>query len=118
MSLASLSVARGSRVYLQEHCLNYTRELESKEKYKLCIWPEHCLVGTPGHAVVPEINDAIQQWCRQQKKMISYVHKSENQLTEMYSVIEAEVEIPTDPSTRTNKALLSRLKIADQVSCF
>ena len=35
----------------KEHCVSYTAQLEKAGKFVLCIWPEHCLVGTPGHAV-------------------------------------------------------------------
>ena len=90
--------------------------MEDKGKYALCIWPDHCLVGTKGHAIVPNIRYALNTWCAQQKKTINFVNKSENCLTEMYSALEAEVIIPDDPSTQLNKDFLSRLKIADQVS--
>lgn len=30
----------------QEHCLEYTRQLEKGGKFTLCVWPEHCLVST------------------------------------------------------------------------
>lgn len=28
----------------QVHAKNYTQQLEAKGRFKLCIWPEHCLV--------------------------------------------------------------------------
>ena len=27
-------------------CIEYTKRLESKGRFQLCIWPEHCLIGT------------------------------------------------------------------------
>ena len=33
------------QIELKEHCLNYTKSLESQGKFVLCIWPEHCLVN-------------------------------------------------------------------------
>jgi nicotinamidase/pyrazinamidase len=42
----------------------YVVDLEASNKFKLTIWPEHCLIGTPGHAVVPSINEAAQDWVR------------------------------------------------------
>ena len=41
-----------------EWALAYARALEAGGRFKICVWPEHCLVGTPGHAVVPQINEA------------------------------------------------------------
>ena len=48
-------------------------------------------------------------------KVIEYIHKGENCLTEMYSAIEAEVPIPTDPNTQTNKDLIRKLKQAKKL---
>ena len=43
----------------------------------LTVWPEHCLVGSPGHAVVPTLASALQEWCvvanrRQQQQQQQY----------------------------------------------
>lgn len=42
-------------------------------------------------------------------RTVEYVRKGMNCLTEMYSVIEAEVPVPTDPGTTKNKKLLGEL---------
>jgi len=42
-------------------------------------------------------------------RTVEYVRKGMNCLTEMYSVIEAEVPVPTDPGTTKNKKLLAEL---------
>ena len=41
-----------------EWALSYARALDAGGRFKICVWPEHCLIGTPGHAVVPQINEA------------------------------------------------------------
>ncbi len=46
---------------------------------------------------------------------MNFINKTESHLTEMYSALEAEVVLPSDPTTMLNKELLGRLKIADQV---
>jgi nicotinamidase/pyrazinamidase len=68
-----------------------------------------------GHAVADNINNALQAWSVANLKTINYVLKGQNCLTEMYSCIEAEVPVPTDPNTQTNKKLLSALQLADEV---
>ncbi|CAN0054531.1 unnamed protein product, partial [Ectocarpus fasciculatus] len=98
-----------------EHAKNYTRQLEAKGRFKLCIWPEHCLIGTPGHAVVPRLNAALQNWAGTNLKEINYVHKGMNCATEMYSAIAADVRVPSDPATYVNHKLLDHLKTADQL---
>lgn len=35
--------------------LQYCEGLEAKGRFQLCIWPEHCVKGTAGHAVYPII---------------------------------------------------------------
>lgn len=103
------------RVSLTAHCLKYTKELEAKGRFQLTIWPEHCIVGSKGHAVVDEINDSLQLWAKETQRTVQYIQKAQNRFTEMYSGIEAEVVMEDDDMTRTNKELLSRLKIADQL---
>lgn len=41
---------------LKEYAEEYTRQLEaSSGKFQHIIWPEHCLIGSPGHCVVPPV---------------------------------------------------------------
>ena len=98
-----------------EYCKQYTKELEGKGKFVLTIWPEHCLLGTPGHCVVPPIDSALQEWSRHNNREVEYVMKGMNSLTEMYSALEAEVPIPDDMSTQLNSKLLRRLQSAKQL---
>jgi nicotinamidase-related amidase len=73
------------------------------------------LIGTEGHAVVSVLNDALQEWSANKMKMIHYIHKGMNCLTEMYSAIKAEVPVSDDPSTELNRTLLSELRQADKL---
>ena len=46
---------------LMDHVLHYSQQLENKGNFtEMNIWPEHCLIGTSGHAVVENINQALQ----------------------------------------------------------
>jgi nicotinamidase-related amidase len=56
-------------------------------------------IGTPGHNVVPVLNEALLAWSGAKLKTIHYVMKGTNSLTEHYSALKADVEIPDDPST-------------------
>ena len=99
----------------REYALQYTKDLEEKGRFVVCIWPEHCLIGTKGHAVAPVLNSALQEWVAQKMTAVEYIHKGMNCLTEMYSAIAAEVPIPEDPSTNLNRRLLERLHNADNL---
>ena len=53
----------------------YTSTLEFKGDFKLTIWPEHCIIGSHGHSIVPVINEALQEWALKSKRPINYVLK-------------------------------------------
>jgi nicotinamidase-related amidase len=40
----------------------YVRHLAANGRYPLCIWPYHCLIGSAGHAVVPDLFGALREW--------------------------------------------------------
>mmetsp|Transcript_15410 Transcript_15410/g.23238 ORF Transcript_15410/g.23238 Transcript_15410/m.23238 type:complete len:301 (-) Transcript_15410:237-1139(-) len=92
-----------------EHCKYYTKSLEEKGRFVLCIWPEHCLIGTTGHAVHPDINSSLQEWATTKMDSVTYVHKGMNCLTEMYSAVLADVPIPADTTTHLNRRIIEKL---------
>ena len=81
---------------LLSYVLEYTKALESQGKFQLQIWPEHCLIGSRGHNIVPNIHDALTKWSDVTGTSVEYVTKGENLLTEMYSVLKAEVPISVE----------------------
>lgn len=95
--------------------LAYVQTLAAHGRYPLCIWPPHCLIGSRGHAVVPELFAALQEW-EQRFAIVDYVTKGSNIWTEHYSAIQADVPDPADPSTQINTALIQTLMKADIVA--
>lgn len=55
--------------------MRYTKQLEESGKFKLTIWPEHCVLGTPGHEVVDVLKNAIREWEEAQHKSATYINK-------------------------------------------
>jgi nicotinamidase-related amidase len=98
---------------LPKYCLEYTRRLEAEGEIQLTIWPEHCLIGTNGHNIVDCIGEAFDEWVTQTGKSIDYVHKGENNLTEMYSAMKAEV--PVTSETSLNRELLDSLMKSETI---
>jgi nicotinamidase/pyrazinamidase len=88
----------------------YVRSLEERGRFKLCIWPEHCLIGSHGHAVRPAILAAVDEWAEARMREVTFVWKGQNCLTEMYSALRAEVPVPSDERTLLNEGLLRSLK--------
>ncbi|KAL3810716.1 hypothetical protein ACHAXA_008489 [Cyclostephanos tholiformis] len=90
------------------YCIEYARRLEMGGRFRLCIWPEHCLIGSSGHGIVDVVFDAMNAWCRDTGGIIEYVYKGMNPWTEMYSALCAEVPVGID--TGFNRDLLESLK--------
>lgn len=105
---------------LRQHSLDYVRQLAAKGKYVLTIWPEHCLIGSPGHAVHPELFASLDRWIslwggRREMATINYVTKGSNPKTEHYSAMQAEVPDPTDHTTMMNYPLIKALQESDVI---
>ncbi len=100
---------------MYRRALAYVETLETNGRYPLCIWPPHCLIGSAGHAVVPALFAALQDWERR-FALVDYVTKGSNPFTEHYSAIQADVPDPADPGTQINTALIGTLLKADLVA--
>ncbi len=66
--------------------------------------------------MIPSLNVALQEWSGMKGKDIHYVHKGQNDLTEMYSAIKADFEISEDPRTLRDPILQQHLQHTDRVS--
>lgn len=98
---------------IQKYCMEYTKRLEESSRLTLCIWPPHCLIGTPGHNVVDVVREAMNEWTSATGRTPEFILKGTNLLTEMYSVLKAEVPISKD--TDWNMELLTTLKHSDKI---
>jgi nicotinamidase-related amidase len=82
--------------YGQEHLLHYARELRTKGKYDLTIWPYHVLQGSIGHALVASFEEALFFHTIARSSQVDFITKGDHQLTESYSALGPEVI--SDPS--------------------
>jgi nicotinamidase-related amidase len=107
----------GDDSWLQKQVRHYCAELERAGKYKLYLWPPHCVLGSDGHALVGVIHEArmfhsfarnAQSWCEV---------KGGNPLTENYSVLRPEVLTRFDgsPLAERNQPFSRTLMAADAV---
>ena len=81
--------------YLQRYVRHYTHTLETGGKYDLTIWPYHVLLGSPGHALVSSVQEAVFFHTLARRVQPVFHVKGDNPLTEHYSVLGPEVT--TDP---------------------
>lgn len=88
---------------VRQYCIEYARRLEQRGRFKLCIWPEHCLIGSAGHGMVDIVLEAIHEWTQATGRTVEWIMKGQNPLTEMYSALEADV--PLTEETAFNSGL-------------
>lgn len=93
----------------------YVDSLAKNNRYPLCIWPPHCLIGSVGQTVYPVFYEALMEWCRDSYGNIDFVTKGSNYKTEHYSAIVADVTDPEDPGTAMNVRFLDTINEADIV---
>ena len=118
----------------KDYAIAYTEKLESKGKFCLTIWPEHCILGTREHEIYPTLKVALEEWNQINGRnfetvmkvccfsivfsfflLLNLLGKGKNIKTEMYSALEAEIPDENDPGTWLNHTLLDHLKSFDQV---
>lgn len=105
---------RASEISLQGHLLHYVETLEKNSRYVYCIWPPHCLIGTPGHCVEEHVAESLLNW-EKRGNFVNYITKGSNFKTEHYSAVIADVPDPNDPSTGLNMGFIKLLQDADIV---
>ena len=111
-------LCNGNYGWLMKQVLHYTSELERAGKYRLYLWPPHCLLGGEGHALVGVIQEArlFHSYVRAAQSWVEV--KGGNPLTENYSVLRPEVLMRHDgaPLAQRNTSFLKTLLTADYVA--
>ena len=100
---------------LRNKFLNYVKELDNNGRYKLCIWPPHCKIGTWGASIFPELSNALNEWAIQEFATLDVVIKGSNPFTEHYSAVKADVIDQKDPQTNLNMSFIKTLSEADEI---
>ncbi|MFC4313697.1 cysteine hydrolase [Steroidobacter flavus] len=95
---------------LRPRVLTYLQALESQGRYKLMVWPVHCVIGAWGHNIQGAVLEAVGEWESQVQRGAFKVLKGQNPLTEQYSAVRAEVPSADDPRTQTNRELIEKCR--------
>lgn len=111
-------LCEGNYTWLVKQVMFYTAELERAGKYKLYLWPPHCLLGGDGHALVGAIQEARLFHSLMRGSRASVEIKGGNPLTENYSVLRPEVLMRWDgePLDQKNTAFIEKLLTSDAVA--
>jgi nicotinamidase-related amidase len=86
----------GSYAWLLAEVQHYCAELERAGKYRLYLWPPHCILGSDGHTLAGVIHEArtFHAFVRGAQSWIEV--KGTHPLTESYSVLRPEVLVRHD----------------------
>lgn len=115
ITLESLEAGRWKPTRDESWSLSYLKKLEAGSKKELMIWPYHTMVGTPGHAIVPPLYEAMAFHAAARQSPSQMVSKGSIPESEFYSMLEPEVPLPGWPGGGLNRDLLGWLKRQDQV---
>ena len=104
-------LADGDYDWLLKQVIHYCEELERQGKYRLYLWPPHCLLGSEGHALAGVIQEArlFHAYARGAPAAIEI--KGQTPLTEYYSVLGPEVTTRWDGGViaEKNKQFVEKL---------
>lgn len=99
----------------QLRSLQYLETLESTGSYPHVIWPEHCLLGDPGHNVYGPLSSALHRWEAANHTGVDFLLKGSNPWTEHFSAVRAEVPDPRDPGTDVDPGFVNSLAASDEL---
>lgn len=110
-------LCNGNYAWLGRQVEFYCSELERAGKYRLYLWPPHCILGGDGHALAGVVQEArmFHAYVRGSKDWMEV--KGGNTLTENYSVLAPEVLMRYDgqPLAQRNTQFIQTLLDADVV---
>ena len=110
-------LCNGNYAWLLKQARHYCAELEKAGKYRLYLWPPHCILGSEGHALAGVLHEArmFHSFVRGAQSWVEV--KGGNALTENYSVLRPEVLTRHDgePLAQRNTTFLRTLLAADAV---
>jgi len=95
--------------------LKYVEALEANGEFSHFIWPEHCLMGTPGQSLHPIFFSAIREWMNKNLRWVNFINKGVNPYTEHFGIFRANVPLNEDPSTQINQGVFQTLNAHDVV---
>ncbi len=105
---------KAANASLQTQAHQYVQKLEKNGRYSLTIWPPHCLIGSRGQAVFPELFNALLEW-ESDFKTAQYWNKGSYELTEHFSALQADVPDEAVPETLLNQKLLQQIEQSELI---
>lgn len=98
----------------KDEVTDYLKKLEEAEEYNHTVWPEHCIQGSMGAALVSEVMESVKEWARQ-GKYFRVLSKGLHPLTEHFGAFRAGVPRADAPETALNRTLIGELNTFDVI---
>jgi nicotinamidase/pyrazinamidase len=98
-----------------EWSAQYTRRLQEQAKKELTIWPYHCLTGSVGHSLDPELFSAVLWHALARNSQPTWWTKGSIPKTEHYSIVQPEIPVPEHPQGGKSQEFLNLLKWSDRI---
>jgi nicotinamidase-related amidase len=93
-------------VFGKDTVLTYLKELDRQGEFPHVIWPEHCIEGSKGAAIVDVVMEAVKNWARARNQYFKVIQKGKSPFTEHFGIMQANVPIDNDADTQFNIPLL------------
>jgi nicotinamidase/pyrazinamidase len=97
------------------YACDYVHRLEEQGEFQHFIWPEHCLAGTRGAALVDSLAHALREWSHNSQCNYQTVVKGDHPLAEHFGVFRAQIPVPGNSKTDLNQPLLDELSLNDEI---
>ncbi len=114
ISAEDVESGRWSPQVMPEWSREYVRQLEQQAKKQLIVWPYHVLIGSPGHALDPELWSAVAWHSLARGAEPQWLMKGRIPHTEHYSVLRPEIGVLDHPAAEANYGLVNELIAADR----
>ena len=98
-----------------EWSAQYTRSLRRLGRNELTIWPYHCLIGSPGHCLDPDLLTAVLWHSLARGTQPTWWMKGSIPGTEHYSILRPEIPVPGHPLNTGCRELLDLLETSDLI---
>lgn len=98
-----------------EWSVRYVNTLKENGSKPLCIWPEHTMIGTPGHALVPSLYEVCYFHSIVRQSQTLFQVKGDIPESEMYGAFSPEVPVPDNGSGGINTDLIGILNTHDKI---
>ncbi|MDR0724413.1 MAG: hypothetical protein LBF59_00200 [Prevotellaceae bacterium] len=96
-------------IFGKDRVLTYLQKLDNQGEYPHVIWPEHCIEGSKGAAIVDVVIEALKDRERRHHQHYQIIQKGKNPFAEHFGIMQANVELEDKPDTQLNMPLLDLL---------